>query len=100
MPGRRRAGGGAQGAAGEAEQGIWPTKTPLGYTNITEPSGKKATAADPQVAPIVSKLFEWYAAGRYSLQEISDPQEERKQCAAASGLAGGPGFEPIFPLTA
>ena len=60
-----------KGMQEKAEQGIWPTKTPLGYRNITGPDGKKIIAADPAVSPIVSKLFEWYATGQYSLQEAS-----------------------------
>jgi hypothetical protein len=31
----------------------------------------KIIATDPAVAPIVSKLFEWYATGQYSLQEVA-----------------------------
>jgi site-specific DNA recombinase len=60
-----------KGMQEKAEQGIWPTKTPLGYRNITGPDGKKIIATDPAVAPIVSKLFEWYATGQYSLQEAA-----------------------------
>jgi hypothetical protein len=55
----------------KAEQGIWPTKTPLGYRNVAGPDGKRIIATDPDVAPIVSKLFEWYATGQYSLQEAA-----------------------------
>jgi site-specific DNA recombinase len=60
-----------KGMQEKAEQGIWPTKTPLGYRNITGPDGKKIIAADPAMAPIVAKLFEWYATGQYSMQEVS-----------------------------
>ena len=60
-----------KGMQEKAEQGIWPTKTPLGYRNVAGPDGKKIIAADPDVAPIVSKLFEWYATGQYSLQEAA-----------------------------
>jgi len=55
----------------KAEQGIWPTKSPLGYRNITGPEGKKIIVTDPAVAPIVAKLFEWYASGQYSLKEVA-----------------------------
>jgi hypothetical protein len=58
-----------KGMQEKAERGIWPTKTPLGYRNIAGPDGKKIIASDPAVAPIVTKLFEWYATGQYSLQE-------------------------------
>jgi len=60
-----------KGMQEKAEQGIWPTKTPLGYRNITGPDGKKIIATDPDVAPIISKLFEWYATGTISLQEAT-----------------------------
>ncbi len=60
-----------KGQQEKAEQGIWPTKTPLGYRNITGPDGKKMIAVDPEVAPIVSKLFEWYATGQYALKEVA-----------------------------
>jgi site-specific DNA recombinase len=60
-----------KGMQEKAEQGIWPTKTPLGYRNITGQDGKKIIAVDRAVAPIISKLFEWYGTGRYSLQEAA-----------------------------
>jgi site-specific DNA recombinase len=60
-----------KGMQEKAEQGIWPTKTPLGYRNITGPDGKKIIAADPAVAPIIAKLFEWYSTGQYSLQQAA-----------------------------
>jgi DNA invertase Pin-like site-specific DNA recombinase len=60
-----------KGQQEKAEQGIWSTKTPLGYRNVAGPDGKKIIAVDPEVAPMVSKLFEWYATGQYSLQEAA-----------------------------
>jgi site-specific DNA recombinase len=69
-----------KGMQEKAEQGIWPTKTPLGYRNMAGPDGKKIIASDPAVAPIVAKLFEWYATGTLSLKEVA-------QKARAAGLA-------------
>jgi site-specific DNA recombinase len=60
-----------KGMQEKAEQGIWPTKTPLGYRNVTGPDGKKVITLDPDEAPIVTNLFEWYATGRYSLKEAA-----------------------------
>jgi DNA invertase Pin-like site-specific DNA recombinase len=60
-----------KGMQEKAEQGIWPTNTPLGYRNTTGWDGKKIIAADPAVAPIVTKLFEWYATGQHSLKEAA-----------------------------
>jgi site-specific DNA recombinase len=60
-----------KGMQEKAEQGIWPTKTPLGYRNITGPDGKKIIAIDPALSPIVARLFEWYARGDISLKEAA-----------------------------
>jgi site-specific DNA recombinase len=60
-----------KGMQEKAEQGIWPTKSPLGYRNVSGSDGKKIIAVDPEVAPIVSKLFEWYATGQYALKEVA-----------------------------
>src|SRR5215208_2980785 len=60
-----------KGMQEKAEQGIWPTKTPLGYRNITGPDGKKVIVVDPAVAPTVSKLFEWYATGQLALKDVA-----------------------------
>jgi site-specific DNA recombinase len=60
-----------KGMQEKAEQGIWPTKTPLGYRNIIGPDGKKVIAVDPAVAPIVAKLFDGYASGGISLKEAA-----------------------------
>jgi site-specific DNA recombinase len=60
-----------KGMQEKAEQGIWPTKTPLGYRNISGPDGKKIIATDPSLAPIVAQVFEWYARGDISLKEAA-----------------------------
>src|SRR6476661_6204026 len=60
-----------KGMQEKAEQGIWPTKTPLGYRNISGPDGRKIIAADPSLAPIVAQVFEWYARGDISLKEAA-----------------------------
>ncbi len=69
-----------KGMQEKAEQGIWPTKTPLGYRNVTGSDGKKVIEADPEVAPLITKLFEWYATGQHSLQTAAAK-------ARAAGLA-------------
>jgi site-specific DNA recombinase len=60
-----------KGMQEKAEQGVWPTKTPLGYRNITGRDGKKVIAVDPDVAPLISKLFEWYSTGQFSLHALA-----------------------------
>jgi site-specific DNA recombinase len=60
-----------EGMQEKAEQGIWPTETPLGCRNITGPDGKKIITPDPVLSPIVARLFEWYARGDVSLKEAA-----------------------------
>jgi site-specific DNA recombinase len=60
-----------KGMQEKAEQGIWPTKCPLGYRNITGPDGKKIIGTDPAIARLIAKLFEWYARGDISLKEAA-----------------------------
>src|SRR5262249_40677685 len=62
-----------KGMQEKAEQGIWPTKTPLGYRNVTGSHGKKVIATDPALAPIITKLFERYGTGQYPLKEMVRP---------------------------
>jgi DNA invertase Pin-like site-specific DNA recombinase len=44
-----------KGMQDKVEQGVWPTKTPLGYRNITGPDGKKIILPDPALSPIVGR---------------------------------------------
>ena len=57
-----------KGMLEKAEQGIWPSYAPLGYRNITGMNGKKLAEPDPVLAPIIARLFEWYAADTMSLK--------------------------------
>lgn len=61
-----------KGQQEKAEQGIWPTKAPLGYRNTVGADGKRVIAPDPQVAPIIAKIFEWYAPGHLALEEVAE----------------------------
>ncbi len=60
-----------KGQLEKAEQGIWPTKAPLGYRNVIGPDGKKIIAPDPNVAGTITHLFGWYATGTLSLKEAA-----------------------------
>ena len=60
-----------KGMQEKAEQGIWPTKTPLGYRNVMGPDGKKTIAPDPEIAPLIARLFETYATRTRSLKEVT-----------------------------
>ncbi|MCY4008008.1 MAG: recombinase family protein [Rhodobacteraceae bacterium] len=60
-----------KGQLEKAAQGHWPTRAPIGYRNVTRPDGRKVIAPDPELAPLVTKLFNWYATGHYALGEIT-----------------------------
>src|SRR5260370_27593147 len=60
-----------KGQQEKAEQGIWPTKAPLGYLNVLGADGKRIIAPDPTVASIIAKIFEWYAPGVLWIYEIA-----------------------------
>ena len=60
-----------KGLQEKVEQGIWPPKAPLGYRNVTGPDGKKIIAADPDIAPLIARLFETYATGTMSLKDAT-----------------------------
>src|SRR5499426_3407674 len=58
-----------KGMLEKAEQGIWPSYAPLGYANIVGPNGKKAITIDPETGPLVTRLFEWFETGQFSIKE-------------------------------
>ena len=60
-----------KGMTEKAEQGIWPSYAPFGYHNVMGDNGKKTIEPDPDLAPVVLQMFEWYATGRYSVREIT-----------------------------
>jgi len=65
-----------KGMLEKAAQGIWPSYAPLGYRNVVGTNGKKCIEPDPELAPLVTQLYDWYATDRYSLQELADLARE------------------------
>jgi DNA invertase Pin-like site-specific DNA recombinase len=61
-----------KGMLEKAEQGIWPTVAPLGYRNVMGTNGKRVIEVDPETAPFVVKLFEWFSTGMYSLKQVGN----------------------------
>lgn len=51
-------------------QGYYPEKAPVGYINTVNAEKKKVIDINPKTAPLVKRLFELYASGVYSLEEI------------------------------
>jgi site-specific DNA recombinase len=81
-----------KGMQEKAEQGIWPTVAPLGYRNVIGSDGKKIIEPDPEVGPLIVRLFEWYATGTLSLKEAA-------QKARAAGLVYRKSGAPVSVST-
>jgi site-specific DNA recombinase len=60
-----------KGMLEKAEQGVWPTKAPLGYANTTSEDGRKVIAVDLLIAPFIKTLFEEFSSGRHSLKSVA-----------------------------
>ena len=82
-----------KGMREKAEQGLWPSCAPLGYRNADGPDGKRVIEPDPALAPVVTRLFERFASGRYSLREVT-------RLARAEGMVFRKSREPITHGTA
>ncbi len=65
-----------KGMKEKAQQGIWPTKAPLGYRNILREDGKKAIEIDRERAPAIVQLFTWAATGNHSIQQLTKMAKE------------------------
>src|ERR1700674_2398417 len=61
-----------KGMQEKAAQGFWPSRAPLGYLNVLGPDGKKIIVPDPDTAPVVTHLFDWYATGTLSLEDLAE----------------------------
>ena len=60
-----------KGMVEKARQGIWPSRSPLGYRNLQRADGKRIIEQDPDLAPLVRRVFEWYSTGEYSLKTLT-----------------------------
>jgi site-specific DNA recombinase len=56
-----------KGMREKAEQGIYPSRPPLGYRNNTL---ERTIEVDPAKAPIAKRMFELYASGQFSLELV------------------------------
>ena len=64
-----------KGMLEKAEQSIYPSFAPLGYRNVMGPNGKRIVETDPDVAPIIKQIFQWYTTGNYSISEVTQRAE-------------------------
>ena len=58
----------------KAENGYYPGLAPLGYKNISDPkdSKRRIVAADPKTVPLVREVFNLYATGQHSYNDLTD----------------------------
>ena len=59
-----------KGLREKADQGIWPGPAPFGYINVSRPDGKRIIDVDPERGPHARRMFELYATGRYSINDL------------------------------
>lgn len=65
-----------KGMTEKAAQGYWPTLAPLGYRNIRNDAGRKVIAVDPEIAPMIARLFELCGTGNFSINELAAKARE------------------------
>ena len=61
-----------KGMLEKARQGLWPSRAPLGYLNVMRDDGKRVIEPDPELGPLVARVFEWYETGCYALTELTE----------------------------
>ena len=52
------------------KDGLLPGPAPIGYLNTKDENGKKTIIIDPQRGPLVKKIYEEYATGLFSMDEL------------------------------
>ncbi len=60
-----------KGMLEKAEQGIFPSYAPLGYRNVKGSDGKNVIEPDPDLAPIITRMFERYVTRSMSIREVT-----------------------------
>lgn len=65
-------------------RGEWIGKAPIGYINITGENGNKDIIPDPAKGHLITRMFELYATGNYSILQI---KQEMDKCGLTGNLA-------------
>lgn len=60
-----------KGMIEKAQQGHWPSCAPIGYRNVRDEQGRNVIIGDPEAGSLVTRLFDWYATGLYSLKDVT-----------------------------
>ncbi len=59
-----------KGMLQKAKSGLYPSNAPAGYRNVEGPDGKRIIVPDND-APTITRLFEEFGTGRYSLKTLA-----------------------------
>src|ERR1051326_1959527 len=59
-----------KGMTEKARTGIYPSCAPIGYRNVDGVNGKRTITPDPDSAPIITDIFERFAAGSTSVRSL------------------------------
>jgi len=60
------------GMKAKAKDGIYPGVVPIGYNAVILGKHKRRIEPDPERAPLIEKLFQYFAAGEYTLARIAE----------------------------
>jgi DNA invertase Pin-like site-specific DNA recombinase len=77
-----------KGLLEKAEQGHWPSRAPVGYVDDL---ATHRIEIDKTRAPLIAKLFEWYATGEYSLNALTAKAHAASLTHPRSGLRDNSG---------
>ncbi len=58
-----------RGNRAKLENGHWPSRAPFGYLND---KGNKTIILNPNIAPYISRIFELYSTGAYTVEQITN----------------------------
>ena len=58
-----------RGIRQKLRKGIWPNWAPLGYLNDPKP---RSIVIDKKTSPLIKRLFELYATGKYSIRKLQE----------------------------
>ena len=64
-----------KGMTQKASEGLYPSYAPLGYLNVQQ-GDKRIIVPDEKLRPLITKMFEMYATGSYSLSDIVEKIRE------------------------
>jgi hypothetical protein len=59
-----------KGLTEKARAGIYPSYAPVGYRNVDGTNGKRTIVPDPDTAPVITDIFERFAAGAHSVRSL------------------------------